>query len=423
MGTRFSREPLIIEDKDILRDNWQPEELIEREEELDMYTSALTPIVRGWQPNNIFLYGVTGSGKTVATRQLITELLDECKNYDDVNLNVVDMNCKSLNSSYQVAVNLVNEMRDPSYQLTTLDLDKPQISETGHPQQQVFDELYDDIETVGGTVLFVLDEIDNIGTSDDILYELPRAKSTYNLDAKIGVIGISNDFKFRDNLSPKVKDTLCEEEIMFSPYNANELQQILRQRAQKAFIDEKYLEQEVIPLCAAFAAQDSGSARQALRLLRKSADIAEDKLRKDKRSERMVTETDVREGEIDIHRQQVIEGIDSLTKHGHLVLLTVCELASEQKTPSRTKEIHRRYKSVANDFGAKQLKRRRVHDHLSDLELHGVLEKRSTTAGRGNYNQYELDVQISSVLEVMEDRFDEDSISPIRAKAQMHDII
>jgi cell division control protein 6 len=423
MGNRFSRETLIIENKDVLRDDWQPDKLVEREEELDAYTSSLTPVIRGWQPNNVFLYGVTGSGKTVATRQLLTELFEESSNYDDVDLNIVEVNCKSLNSSYQVAVNLVNEIRNSSYRLTTVNIDKPKISETGYPQQRVFDELYSDIEEVGGTVLFVLDEIDNIGASDDILYELPRARSTYDLDAKVGVIGISNDFKFRDNLSSKVKDTLCEEEIMFRPYDATELSRILNRRIKKAFVDDEYIAQDVIPLCAAFAAQDSGSARQALRLLRKSGDIAEQKISNGERDDLLVTEEDVREGEKAIHRQQVIEGMNTLTRHGHFVLLTVCELASEEKTPARTKMIHKRYRQVANDFGSDPLKRRRVHDHLSDLSLHSILQKRSKTEGRGNYNEYELDVQISSVIEVLENEFKEDSISPIRARADMNGLI
>lgn len=420
MGNRFSRETVLVKNNDVLRDDWQPEELVEREEKLDEYTSALTPVIKGWQPNNIFLYGVTGCGKTVATRQLVGELFDEARKHDDLDLNVIELNCKSLNSSYQVAINLVNEIRNPSYRLTTVELEKQKLAQTGYPQQRVFDELYADIEEIGGTVLFILDEIDNIGTSDDILYELPRARTTYDLDAKVGVVGISNDFKFRDNLSPKVKDTLCEEEILFPPYNASELNEILRRRVEKAFVDEDYLKDDVIPLCSAFAAQDSGSARQALRLLRKSADIAEQKITTQDRDELIVNEDDVREGEKAIHRQQVIEGMTSLTRHGHLVLLAVSELSAEDKTPSRTKQIHKRYKQIASDFGSTPLKRRRVHDHLSDLDLHGVLQKTSTTKGRGNYNTYQFEVQLSSVLDVLENEFDTDSISPIRAKADIN---
>lgn len=179
------------------------------------------------------------------------------------------------NTSYQVAVNVLNEIRASSQPLTSVSSSRDPMSETGYQQKRIFNELYTDLEAIGGTILIVLDEIDTIGSDDDILYELPRARSNYRLDVKLGVIGISNNFKFRDNLTPKVKDTLCEEEILFPPYDAPDLQNILRKRADSALY-EGVLEDDVIPLCAAFAAQDSGSARQALRLFRKAAEIAEE---------------------------------------------------------------------------------------------------------------------------------------------------
>jgi len=91
-------------------------------------------------------------------------------------------------------------------------------------------------------VLIILDEIDNIppDARNDFLYELPRAEANENTpitDAKIGLIGISNDLKFVDVLEPKVKSTLGEREIKFGPYNANELNDILEYYADMAFKD------------------------------------------------------------------------------------------------------------------------------------------------------------------------------------------
>lgn len=401
---RFSRESFIIRDKDVLRDDYQPDNLEERDEELDEYAAALRPVIQGWQPNNVFLYGVTGVGKTAATHDLLEELQEASEEYDDVNLNVIELNCTGCNSSYQVAVNLVNEIRDPSHPLTSVESARNTMSETGYQQKRVFNELYNDLEDIGGTILIVLDEIDNIGSDDDILYELPRARSQLDLDVKLGVVGISNDFKFRDNLSPKVKDTLCEEEILFPPYDATELQNILQQRADIALHDD-VLESDVIPLCAAFSAQDSGSARQALRLLRKAADIAENEAMAG--GEAMISEEHVRNAEHQIQRQQVVEGMHSLTAHGQYVLLTVCQLAARGDTPERTKLIYEQYKEVVKKHGSDPLKRRRVHDHLSDLSLHGILQLVDSSGGRGNYNEYELDVSLSSALDALESELGE----------------
>lgn len=414
---RFTRESFIIQDKDVLRDDYQPETLEGRDEELDEYATALRPVIQGWQPNNIFLYGVTGVGKTAATHDLLKELQGSAEEYDDVALDIIELNCTGCTTSYQVAVNLVNEIRSPSHPLTTVSSPREPLSENGYQQKRIFNELYDDLESIGGTILIVLDEIDNIGSDDDILYELPRARSQLDLDVKIGVIGISNDFKFRENLSPKVKDTLCEEEILFPPYDANELQNILRQRADIALHDD-VLEPDVIPLCAAFSAQDSGSARQALRLLRKAADIAENEATS---NDATITEDHVREAEHQIQRQQVVEGMHSLTRQGQYVLLTVCQLAAEGETPERTKLIYQRYQEVLRDHGSEPLKRRRVHDHLSDLSLHGILRLADSTSGRGNYNEYDLDVSLSSALDALENEFGD--FSDIRETARRNGVL
>ena len=50
-------------------------------------------------------------------------------------------------------------------------------------------------------------------------------------DARACVIGISNDLKFTDFLDPRVRSRLGQQDIVFNPYNAEQLQDILRTRA------------------------------------------------------------------------------------------------------------------------------------------------------------------------------------------------
>lgn len=107
----------------------------------------------------------------------------------------------------------------------------------------------------------VLDEVDSVGGRDELLYELSRARANGKLeDTKVIVIGISNDFRFREQLDPRVQDTLCEREVQFPPYDAPELENILTSRADVA-ITEDAIGQGVLKFCAALAARDSGSAR------------------------------------------------------------------------------------------------------------------------------------------------------------------
>ena len=202
----FQRDQQVFADAEPLDNSYDPDSIRERDEELEKYQRALQPIIDNRPTSNIFLYGKTGTGKTVATKYMLDHLESDAEGYDDVDLSAVWVSCENLSSSYQVAIALTNELRQSQ--------DKELISTTGHSQQRVFDILYDELDSLGGTVIIVLDEIDNIGNSDDILYGLPRARSNgYVEDVRPVIIGISNDFQVRNNLSPKVKDTLAEKEI------------------------------------------------------------------------------------------------------------------------------------------------------------------------------------------------------------------
>ena len=62
-------------------------------------------------------------------------------------------------------------------------------------------------------------------------------------------------------------------EPQFPPYDATELTNILETRAEVAIADDA-MEDGVLRLCSALAARDSGSARQALDLLRLAGEVA-----------------------------------------------------------------------------------------------------------------------------------------------------
>jgi cell division control protein 6 len=406
---RFERKQNIFRNKDALGESYQPDQIEERDEEIEEYMDALQPVVDGWEPNNIFLYGNTGVGKTAVTDYLLDRLQDDVADYNDIDLSVISVNCKTLNSSYQVAVELVNKLRPAG----------GEISSTGYPQQTVFKKLYEELEAIGGTILIVLDEVDSIGDRDELLYELPRARANNNLDsARVGVIGISNDFKFREQLDPRVQDTLCERELQFPPYDAPDLENILESRAEVA-IAEACVQQGVLNYCAALAARDSGSARQALDLLRLAGEIAEN------READLIERDHVEAARSQLEQERVEEGMRELTTHGRLALLAVISKAAKEETPCRTREIYEEYITLCDSSGTDSLAQRSVHNHLSDLRMLGILSAHENRSGsRGNYYSYELDVPFTSAAEAMSDVLRLDSeIDTIREIASMNNVV
>ena len=402
---RFSPDSKIFRDESVLRDGYQPESLIERDTELKQYQSALKPVINGAPPKNLFLYGQTGVGKTLSSRMVVERLLEDQERITGVDVRVIELNCKSLNSSYQVAANLINQFRPPN----------EQIKPTGYPSGMIYNMLFDELESIDAThCLVVLDEIDSIGNDDDILYKLPRANDNGNVEETlVGVIGISNDFTFRDNLSARVKDSLADEEIHFPPYDATELDNILKQRAGEAFHDttavqsnegnyelqSDILEGDVVPLCAAFAAQDSGSARQALKRLYKAGDLARDE------DSDVITEDHVRQADEIVERDKVREELTRLPTQSKLTLYSLLLLQQEGETPSKRNRIYERYTIAAKRIDADVRTDRTIHDRLSQLTLKGFLDVNEQNKGPrgGSYYEYEFSIRPDLAQEVLEE--------------------
>ena len=350
----------VFADKAVLTESYHPETILERDEEIEAYSHALQDVLFGREPENVFVYGKAGLGKTAVTRYIMDELRKETEtrpDADDLYIHTINCNGRTL---FVILRTLVNDLR------------------------------------IGGTHLVVFDEIDHLEEADTLLYELPRARSNDHVsNAKLGVIGISNDYTFRRTLSPKVKDTLMETEISFSPYDARELQTILGHRAENAFV-EGACDESAIAKAAALAAQDMGNARQALDLLRVGAELAE------RNGEMPVTDEHVETAREQVQRGRLENKIRDQTEHGQYILEAIANLQSRGAVPARSKEIQRTYEEVADAHAASPLSTlKSIQDHLSDLHMLGFLRRHERNEGLsgGQYYEYELDLDPTIVLE------------------------
>jgi cell division control protein 6 len=381
----YGRSLEVFADESVLKEDWQPEILPEREPELEEIRNALAPATRGVNAHNLFLYGKTGQGKTVAIDHEVELLQEYADSENNLNLSVIKTSANNQTTSYQLCAHLIKEIRGKSK--------KP----SGIDQQSMFDLLYQEISNLEETVIIVIDEIDAIGSNDELLYELPRArKNGYIEEQWVSIIGISNNLQFRDNLSPKVKDSLYDSEIEFAPYNADQLTTILERRAERAFV-EGVLDDDVIPLCSAFAAQDEGSARQAIRLLYKAGELALN------RGKETIFEQHVREARDILERKRIEEGMRSLTTQDQFALLSIVALEIDEETPVRTRQVFKKYKSIVDRLNGNQLVERRVRDHLQSLGMQGFLlvETRNKGIQGGSHYRFELKTDLEATLDIL----------------------
>ncbi|MFB6068851.1 MAG: Cdc6/Cdc18 family protein [Halobacterium sp.] len=284
--------------------------------------------------------------------------------------------------------------------IETLLQEKSEMEEvpmTGWPTDRVYATFFDAVDYVERVAVIMLDEIDKLveKSGDDTLYNLSRMNSELD-NSRVSIIGISNDLKFTDFLDPRVKSSLGEEEIVFPPYDANQLRDILQHRSEVAF-KQNALSEDVIPLCAAFAAQEHGDARRALDLLRTAGELAE------RDQSEGVTEEHVRRAQDKIELDRVVEVVRTLPTQSKLVLYAILLLEDNGVHNVNTGEVYNIYKTLCDELDADVLTQRRVTDLISELDMLGIVNAVVVSKGRyGRTKEISLSVPVDETEAVLE---------------------
>jgi cell division control protein 6 len=359
-----------------------PEILPHREKEIGNLASVLVPALRDETPSNVFIYGKTGTGKTAVTKFVGQELLKKGEQTGR-KVNFIYINCEIVDTQYRLLQNIanhfINEWAD-------------RIPFTGWPTDEVFAKLKQMIERQGGVTVIILDEVDKL-KGDEALYNLSRINSDLK-NAKVSIVGLSNDLKFTEFLDPRVKSSLGEENMIFPPYDAGELQDILKQRVEVA-LKPGTIDEDVVPLCSALAAQEHGDARRALDLLRMSAELAE------RGKSPRITKKYVRLAQSKIEIDRIIEVVRTLPTQSKLILQAILLQENHNKKTGTTGaittgEVYEIYKELCKKTRADSLTQRRVADLISELDMLGIITARVISKGRYGRTR---DIKVSSSSE------------------------
>jgi cell division control protein 6 len=242
--------------------------------------------------------------------------------------------------------------------------------------------------------IVVLDEIDALikDRGDNFMYELTRINETLSR-SKVSIIGISNDLRLKEFLDPRVFSSLSEEELVFRPYDAGELRNILFERSKLSF-QEGVLSDSALSICSALAAAEHGDARRALDLLRVAGEVAE------RRGAMVITEEHVRQAEKHIEHNRVVEAVKNLTLHSKLVLLSVYHL---NKSSATTGEIYDVYNGLCGELGAGLLTQRRLSTLVNELDSMGLVNAKVVSMGRyGRTKKIRLELSRSLIKDIFE---------------------
>ncbi|MBW2986761.1 ORC1-type DNA replication protein [Candidatus Woesearchaeota archaeon] len=362
---KFLTKKSLFRNKQALQANHTPGQILHRDEQIQQLANILAPCLRGDKPSNIFIYGKTGTGKTLVAKYVSNQMMQIAEERE-LPLKIIYINCKLkkiADTEYRLVAQLAREFGKA-------------IPPTGLPTDEVYNIFYKILEKEDKHVLLMLDEIDQLvgKAGNDILYNLTRINSELE-KSQITLVGISNDLMFTDHLDPRVKSSLSEEELVFPPYNALQIQKILKARAEESF-REDIIEGGVIEKCAAFAAREHGDARRALELLRVAGELAE------RQNEESIKLVHLDAAEEKIEKDRIIDIITTQPKQYHATLYSVFSISDNNKNQIFTGEVYELYKKICTRSDLRPLTQRRISDILAEMDMLGIINARVISKGR-----------------------------------------
>ncbi|MEM0035242.1 MAG: orc1/cdc6 family replication initiation protein [Desulfurococcus sp.] len=352
----------IFRNREVLHPDYIPDTLPHRENEIRRLAEHLLVSAQGMRPSNVLIYGLTGTGKTVVVKYVVSRLKEKASSLNK-RLDYAYVNTRKLDTTYRVIASIAQSIG-------------LRVPHTGLAISEVYRRYINALDSWGGLHIVVLDEVDYYvkREGDDLIYKLVRANEELS-KAKIVLIGITNDVNFIENLDPRVRSSMGEIEMVFPPYNAEQLFTILKQRAELAF-NQGVIEDGVISYCSALAAREHGDARRALDLLRVSGEIAE------REGAERVTIEHVKKATLEIEEGRIYQSVVTLPLHQKLVLKKIVELV-EGKGSTTTGEVYTAYSNMMRNLKYEPLSLRRISEIISQLDMMGLII--SEVVNRGKY--------------------------------------
>jgi len=275
----------ILTNNGIFTDDYIPQMLFGREEQIKELAFCISPAAEGGSPIHAWIHGKPGTGKTSVCRHLLNNISRTSS------ISGAYVNCWESPSYYSILDRLVRDLKILGAEKLNTTFKYERFCR--HLQGRPF-------------ILF-LDEIDKIPQKekDNALYNFCNIQ-------KVGIIAICNDKYSLLTLDERVSSRLNAKKIVFHPYSDNDLEAILTQRAIHALAPSSYSGTDLKHI----AKLSEGDARVALHTLRNAAYIAENN------GEQFISFKHIEKGYNSAKGMKQAYALSKLTKH-HRILFSI----------------------------------------------------------------------------------------------------
>ncbi|MDQ2051438.1 orc1/cdc6 family replication initiation protein [Natronolimnohabitans sp. A-GB9] len=374
----FKSHDPIFNRKELLHVGHVPDEdrIVGRDDEIESVAAEVGAITRGDPPNNVMIYGKTGTGKSLISRHVATRAQDAAHG-NEIDCGVLYVDCSEANTETRATRQLALSLKDQTDY-------RENIPVRGVGTMEYYQHIWAILEEFFDAVIVILDEIDKLDNSN-ILMQLSRAREAQKTSAYIGVIGISNKVKYRETLDERIDSSFGHRELFFHPYDASQLREIMRNR-EDAF-QPGVLEDGTIELCAALAAKKHGDARKAIEILKEAGELAR------RTGSETVAEDHIKQAQEVAEINRIEELTSGATVHAKLALYALAShIITGERETYKTREIYERYVDICELVATDPITENGLYRQLKEQAFLGVIESEKTGGGRsqGSYLLHRL---------------------------------
>ncbi|MFB6176983.1 MAG: orc1/cdc6 family replication initiation protein [Halobaculum sp.] len=361
--------------------------IVGRDKQLDDIITFLRPTLQGNRPPNLLLYGPSGTGKSLIINAVCEQIEDLAEAQGD-NFGVIKINCQTIKSHDRAVYRLVDSAASSAGI-------EPGVPQSGVSTDQKLNRFYEVLSGHFDSVIIILDEIDLLAgrqrdPSDEpayskLLYQLSRASQLGRIDGDVSVAALTHDPRFMENLDGRAESSFNPEDVVFPDYDADQLRSILERR--RDAYQEGVLEDDIIPLSAAYAAQDHGDARKAIDLFRKAGELA------DRHGDDRVREDHVRDAQKEAERDRTLTQMQGLSTQKKLSLYATAIVPVHSKRPLDavpSTVAYNVYQYITDLVDADEKSRDSYLRYMNEAETYNFVtsEKRGRGYGNGVHKEY-----------------------------------
>ena len=333
-----------------------------REKQISRIISHLTPVLDGAHPPPALVFGPTGSGKTVtlihvlSTFQRVAEKKGIQFRYSYIDL-----------TSPKTFFGALNEV--------AIALDSSNLKyRKGIPIDHMQARIVEGIGAFDGYLCLLIDEADNLRPNADGLLTFIGKTLPRKVSCRLMMILLTNRLDWEKTLDPRILSFLKKTDILFEPYDALDLLEILKLRTEKA-LDKKKVDVAALKKVAALASRETGDARKAVELLAKAVTVGEE-------TSGHLTETEVDVAEHRLEVDKTVALIRALAVQQRIALHGCYAVLSKNQKKASTGQAYDAYANICNREQIRPLTQRRFSDIIGFLDLYGLINARVISKGR-----------------------------------------